>query len=504
MIRYFVQHPTASNLIMAAIIILGLVAVPQLQRETFPEIPPEHVEVRVLYPGATPETMEEAICYRVEKALDGVKDQEEVTCQAQEGIAILVMKMREGGDYDELFDDVKIAVEGITTFPDEVEKPIVRPLGRLDFVASVAIAAPMTPPDLKAYAEAVKRRMMRETPISQVEIKGFSDHQIRIEIPARTLRRFNLSTQKVAERIAQQSLDMPAGTIEARSQEILLRFTEERRSLQAFQDLIIVAGTQGAEIRLGDIAQISDRFEQEENQILFNGQRAAVLEVSKTRDQDTLVVMDHLNAFLAQERETASPSVLYTVTKDLSSAVRDRLNMLLHNGLQGLVLVFLAMWLFFSFRFAFWVSAGLPVAFMGAIFLMHGSGYGLNMISMVALLIAIGLMMDDAIVIAENVAAKRVAGLSVVESAVVGVQQVFPGIVSSFLTTVCLFGSLAFVTGHLGMVLRVLPIILIFTLDVQVFGGLTKREMAAVSVRQTPNRAQQGFSTSKNWPAAEK
>ncbi|MEA3292137.1 MAG: efflux RND transporter permease subunit, partial [Pseudomonadota bacterium] len=231
-------------------------------------------------------------------------------------------------------------------------------------------------------------------------------------------------------------------------------------------DLIIVSADSGAEIRLGAIATISDRFELAEEKILFNGKRAAVLQVIKTKQQDTLVVMDAVSRFLDQLRPTAPAGVSFIVTQDKSSTVRDRLGLLLKNGAQGLVLVFLTMWLFFQGRFAFWVAMGLPVSFLGALFFMSVLGLTINMITMVALLIAIGLLMDDAIVISENIATHLRRGKNAMQAAIDGTRQVAPGVISSFLTTVAVFGPLAFLSGNMGKVLQFVPMVLILVIAV--------------------------------------
>lgn len=211
---------------------------------------------------------------------------------------------------------------------------------------------------------------------------------------------------------------------------------------------------------------ISDSFENEEDKVTFNGQRAALLTVSKNKDQDSLDVMAALNEFLDAERARAPDGISLTVTQDITSIVEDRLTMLAENGVMGLVLVFLTLWLFFSFRYSFWVSMGLPVSFFGTFALMTLFGLSIDMITMVGLLIAIGLLMDDAIVIAENVAAHLQRGAAPFTATVEGTREVAPGVISSFLTTVCIFGALAFMSGQLGQVMRAMPIVLIMTLAV--------------------------------------
>ena len=466
MIRYFAFHPTAANLLMLAFIVIGVAAAPTVKRETFPDIPPDEVEVRVVYPGGSAGEVENAVCQRVEDAVDGVNNVEEVRCEAREGLGTAVIEMAEGTEFDRFFNDVKTEVEAIDTFPETVERPVLKQLGRTDFVVAVAVTGPMSAPHLKAYAEQLKDRMLRVESISQVSVRGFSDHQIRIEIPALTLRQYGLSVSDVAEVIARQSVDLPAGGLETASRDVLIRFIDERRTAEAFQDLVVVGGQSGAEIRLGDIAAITDRFQDDEEKTVFNGRRAATLDITKTKSEDTLKVVDALTAFLDSERQTAPPGVEFVLTRNISSIVRDRLNMLLKNGIQGLGLVFLTMWLFFSFRFSFWVAMGLPVSFLGTIFVMSMIGFSFDMISIVGLLIAVGLLMDDAIVISENVASQYAKGKKPIAAAVAGVRQVAPGVIASFLTTICIFGSLIFLKGHIGAVLKVMPVVLLVTLSV--------------------------------------
>ncbi|MET0084750.1 MAG: efflux RND transporter permease subunit, partial [Sedimenticola sp.] len=281
MIAFFARHPTAGNLLMLFLAILGLIALPGLQRETFPDFAAEKIQVSVPYPGASAEDVEEAICQRLEEALDTVNDVAEMSCAARENLAIAVAEMEEGGDIAQFLDDIKSEVDAINTFPDEAELPVIKELGRTDKVVAIAITGPMAPSDLKAYAEEVKERLQRLPEVSQVDINGFSDHQLRIEVPARTLRQYGLSMSDIASTVARQGIDLPSGSLETNDRDLLIRFTDLRRTTDELADLTIVSANSGAEIKLGSIARISDRFELDEDKILFNGQRAAVLQVIK-------------------------------------------------------------------------------------------------------------------------------------------------------------------------------------------------------------------------------
>lgn len=466
MIAWFARHQTAANLLMAAIMILGLVALPGLQRETFPEIANDEVEVRLIYRGATPSEVEDAICRRIEDALESITDLDEMRCDAREGIGTATAVMREGADMMRFLDDVKSAIDAIDDFPDGTDPPVIEELGRTEPVISVAVTGPSDPVALKAYAEDLKDRMKIETNVAEITVSGFSDHHIRIEIPAWRLRQFGLSAADVANAVGRHSVGAPAGRLEGAQEDLLLRFDDQRKSAETFRDLLVISGATGASIRLGEIAEITDRFDREEQKILVNGRRAALLGVAKTRSQDVLKVLGAVREFVEAERVRAPNGVQLTLTQDRASVVQDRLDMLVRNGAQGLLLVFLVLWLFFGIRYSFWVTMGLPVSFLGALFVLPAFGITINMISMVGLLIGVGLLMDDAIVIAENVAARVSKGDSPAHAAIEGARQVLPGILSSFATTLLVFGSLAFITGHIGQILRIMPAVLILVISV--------------------------------------
>lgn len=466
MIRYFGSHPTAANTLMIAVAVLGLAALPNLQRDTFPVIPPTEVEIRASYPGATADVVEDAVCLRIEDALDSVAGLIEMRCEARESIAIFTAQMRDGADMGEFFEDVKAQVEAIASFPAKVEKPSIVKLERTATVASIAITGDMSAEGLKAYADKVKERLKRDPRIAQVRIQGFSDQDIAIEFPAEALQRYGLGVSDIQAAIERQSVDMPSGTIQTPDGDLIVRFDEQRRTPGEFDNLIILSGKTGGRIRLGDIADVRTIFDRPEDRILFNGQRAALLEISKTYNQDSLRVMAAIEENLIRERGLAPRGVSLEISSDVTTNIRDRLRILASNGAMGLVLVFLTMWLFFSFRFSFWVTMGLPVSFLGAVFAMDALGYSLNMMTMVGLLVAIGLLMDDAIVISENVAAHLRRGKKSLDAAIDGTLQVMPGVFSSFLTTAMVVGPLAFLSGKMGAVLKFLPAVLLITLTV--------------------------------------
>lgn len=464
MIKFFAGHPTAANLLMGMIMIAGMISLPTILRETLPEYAPSEVEIRIPYPGATAEDVEETVTQRVEDALDDVNYVNEIRSDSREGHCIITVEMSEKGNFQTFFNDIERGVDGIDDFPEGVEDPVIKELGRTELVMSLLVSGPLNLSDLKAYSEDLKDRM-QEAGLTLINIEGFSEHQLRVALSESELRRTKLTVPMVAKAIAAQSQEKPLGIIETAEHDILLRFNEQRRSPEELEKMIVWAGPKGAIIRLGEIATVHDLFELDEQKIVMDGKRCARLNISKTKAEDTIRLAKLARTFIAQEKER-HPQISLTISQDASLILNDRLNMLISNGIQGLILVFLVMWLFFHVRISFWVTMGLPTSFLGAFLIAPHLGLSINMFTMVGLLLALGLLMDDAIVIAENIAIHRQKGKTPLAAAIDGTQEVAGGVFSSFITTVCVLGLLAFLTGQIGRVLRVVPMILLLVLAI--------------------------------------
>ncbi len=503
MIRFFAAHPTAANLMMLVFILAGVLTAGSLRRETLPQIEPREILVSVAYPGARPEEVEEAICRRIEDALESVENTDTISCEAREGIARANVEMKEGEDLDRYLAKVKTEIDAIDDFPEKAESPVIEQLGTTEFVVSVAITGFDRRTDLKAYALAVKDRMLQWGGISQIDVEGFSEHQIRIEMSEAALRQYGLSVADVADTISDQSFDLPGGTIEASERQVSVRFAEQRKRAKEFLDLIIASNADGGLVRLGNVATITDRFNLDEDKIEFNGQPAALLNVSKTSNEDMLAMVDRVREFVEHEQQKAPPGIVLTVTNDNSSIVRDRLRILIDNGLQGLALVFAVMFLFFGFRYSFWVTMGLPVSMLGALAIMLFMGLSLNMMTMLGLLIAVGLLMDDAIVISENIAAHRDRGKTPLDAAVEGAAEVFPSIFASFLTTAMVLGSLLFLKGDTGQVLKVVPMVMLFVLSISLVEAFlilpSHLEHSLAHAKAKQQRIQGAVDTGLSW-----
>ena len=466
MIAFLARHPTAANLLMGLLMLLGLMVLPTMLRETFPDITPQRIEVRVIYPGATADEIEESVCQRIEDAVDGIQYVREVVSEAREGLAIIKIEMEEGGNIIVFKADIDTEVEAIRNeLPDDVEDPTIRQLGLTMPVLSVLVTGDMSIVDLKAYCEDLKQRMQLTPEISLVEVSGFSDHQFRVELSSGSLQRFGLSVQDVANTISAQNISLPVGGIESAQGDLMLRIVEQRRSVSELEDLLIKETMGGAEVRLGDLGRVVDIFEADEQKVMLKDVRAGKLTVKKTKQEDQIRVAEAAKAFLERERER-QPQLNLFVSGDGSTLVRDRIQLVVKNAWQGMILVFLTLAVFFNWRLSFWVAASLPVSFLGAMFLMPAFGLTINMMTLVGMLLGIGILMDDGIVIAENIAAHRARGKDAMQAAVDGIGEVQVGVFSSFVTTVCVLGPLAFISGDIGKVLASIPIMLILVLAV--------------------------------------
>ena len=463
MIRWFAGHPTAANLLLILFLAIGAVTVPSLMRETFPDFRDTEVEISVTYRGATAGEVEDAICRPLWDALQGVESLGELTCVAQDNRARAVAVMAQDGEVLRFVNAVRTEVGSIDNFPDRADPALVREMFRTDAVASVAVSGDMPLRDLDLFADGVADRIAALPQIALVNRSGVGTRQFRISVDRAVLAQHQLTAAGLASVLGAQSLDQPAGSLETPGSDLRLRLTEERRSIEALAALPVLVLDNGARLVLGDVARITEIHTPPEERAYLDGVPAILLEVHKPRGTDALRALTALREQVDREALGRPDSVSVQVVQDTTSIVRDRLTMLLRNGAIGLVLVVIVMSLFFRPGLAFWAAMGLPVAMAGAMAWMAVLGLTLNMITMVALLMAIGIVMDDSIVLSDSIAVEAQKGGGI-DAVVRGVKAVLPGVTASFLTTIAIFGPLSFLAGSLGKVLQVLPLVLIAAL----------------------------------------
>ncbi len=459
MIAYFAKHPTAANLLMVIFILLGILGVSTIRREVFPDFAPTYINVQVVYRGASAEEVEETICQRIEEEIEGIEGIEEVDSTAREGMALMTIEVADGYNVADVLKDIENAVDTIDNFPEDVEEPIIWEVDRIDKVCTVTVwADDMLEKDLVALADTIESDLLALDGVSLIEPNGYSEHQIRIEVRQSELLAHGLTIGDVAQEVRSQSIDLPTGSVESDQREIKIRVVDQRRWAEDFRDITVKVSPDGARIPLRAVATVTDTFEDEWTQATFQGRRCVNLDVNKTEEEDTIRVADIVRQFVVDRQETLPPGVHITMWGDWSNYVKDRLGMLIDNGILGFILVFFTLWFMLNVRLSFWVAIGIPISFLGTLFVMQQMNLTLNMITMFSLILAVGIIVDDAIVIGENIFAHFSHGKTAIEAAIDGTKEVATGVVASMLTTVAIFMPLLMMEGEIGKVMRVMPI----------------------------------------------
>jgi len=470
MIRYLVQHPVAANLLMAVICILGIAVVSNIERETFPEFTADSVAVSVVYPGASAVDVDEEICAPLEDGLTGLTGLADFECLSVDGRAAATAELAEGADIIQFFNDVFSAVSGINGFPDDADTPSVEIASRTDLVAMIAISGISGKDGLIAYADELSDRLLTLQGVADAQVSGISDRELQITFDQQALRQFGLSSRDLVDAIEARSLQTPLGNVDLTGSSLVLRYVGASRSVADLEDLIILENADGGLVRLGDLASVRLVDSNENSQSFIDGNQTAIISISKARDEDSIRVFERVEAVLDAEGAAYPDPFKITVINNMTELVQERLALILGNIGMGLVLVFGTMWLFFSLREALWITAALPVSFLGGLFVMSLLGITINMITLIALLMAVGLIMDDSIVIAENIDKWR-RKAPPLEAAAKGTMEVLPGVLSSFLTTACVFGPLMFLSGEMGQILKFIPMVLLITLSLSLVEG---------------------------------
>ncbi len=456
-----VRNPVLANLLMVCLLAGGVYSSRRMVREAFPELTLGHVSVEVIYPGASPEDVEQRVCAPLEEALRGIPGVRRLWSAANENFGTIGLGLHSNvSDVQRVIDKVKERVDQVKTLPPEAEKPIVVESVIRTEVINIAVHGDAPERTLKHIAREIKNDLESLPGISQVSLSGVRDEEILIEVSEEALLAYNLSLAQVMAVVRKSSLDLPAGVIRTSEEELTLRVVGQRFTAAEYEDLVVLEKGNAA-VRLGDIANVREGFEDAALWGRFNGEPAVVVGVYKTGDEDSTRIARAVHEYYDQRQASMSERVRLSVWGDSSVEVQSRISMLVSNGLQGLVVLFLTMWLFLEFRLAFWVAAGIPISFAGGLLLMDYSGQTINVISLFALLMVSGIIVDDSIVIAESVHSRRRAGDPPELAAIEGTYRVALPVLGSTMTTMVAFVPLLYVVGVMGKFVYVLPIVVI-------------------------------------------
>ncbi len=463
-IAWFAGNGVAANLLMILIVAGGVIGVWTVRQEVFPEFSADIVTVRVPYPGAAPEEVEEGVVIRVEEAIQDLDGIEEIRSTASENMALVLIEAVQGGDVQKLLNDVKSRVDAIDTFPDEAEKPIVEEAIIRRQVLEVAISGPADERTLKRLGERVRDDLALRPGITQVELVATRPYEISIELSEEQLQRYGLSFDRVAAAVRQASLDLPGGKISTRGGEILLRTEGQAYTGRQFEQLPLVTLADGSRLTLGEVARVVDGFADTDQWARFDGQPAVLVQVFRVGEQSALAVAAEVEEYLAEARVAMPEGIELTVWQDRSRILRSRLDLLVKNGRAGFALVVLVLALFLKLRLAAWVSLGIPISFLGAIALMPTLDVSINLISLFAFILVLGIVVDDAIIVGENIYTRYQAGGEGLDTAVEGAYEVHVPVIFAIATSVAAFSPLLAVPGTIGKIMRVVPLIVIPTL----------------------------------------
>jgi HAE1 family hydrophobic/amphiphilic exporter-1 len=473
-VAWTIRNMPAMNTLMVAVLLVGAMAFATMRREVFPEFDLEIVLVTVPYPGATPEEVEEGICQKIEEACRSVEGIKKITSVAQEGSGFCVFELRESvEDVQKTLAEIRSEVDRIPSFPELSEDPKVEQVTLRTPAIKVGVLAPpasqgaVSEEELRDVAEAVRDDLLTLPAVSAANLQGARDYEIDIEISEATLRKYGLSLQAVADIVRRENIELPGGVIRSESGEILLRGKNKRYSGEEIATLPLVTMPDGLVLTVGDLATVRDEFADVASTNQINGRPGMVVSVDRTSSEDLLAMVAAVKGYVT---DAALPPGYELVTwADQSVDVRDRLDMLVSNGLQGLAVVFVVLALFLDLKIAFWVSLGIPFSMLGTGMLMLTTDQTLNMLSMFAFLMAIGIVVDDAVVVSDNIERHRRMGKGLMAAAIDGTVEVIPSVVSSVTTTVITFMPLCFVSGVMGKFIAVMPFAFITALLMSLF-----------------------------------
>ncbi len=489
-IKWFARHPVAANLLMALLVIGGLINLSVISQKVFPEFTLDIITVEVRYNGASPGEIEQSIVQPVEQQLESIEGVTEITAIAAEGVGIVTLELDRSTDVAGALNDVKSEIDRITVFPEEAEEPVVSQASNKVRVAEVAIFGDISERALRELAFEVKDEMVLLDGISLVEVVRAREYEVSIEVSRDALRAYGLTLNDISNAVRRESLELPAGNIDTLDEDVLVRTLGRNLTQSEFEEIIIRSSDQDGAVRLKDIASIDDGFRERSERATFRDKPVVFLQVFRIGDERVLDVVETARTFIDDEIRPILPEgVEAVIWRNDAEELEARLGLLIKNAAIGLFLVLVALTLFLDLRLAFWVAAGIGVSFIAAILVMPFFGLSINQLSMFGFILAIGIVVDDAIVTGENIFDVGEKGTPPAKAAVQGAQRVASPVIFAVATTVAAFTPLLFLPGTLGKFLGDIPAVVIIILCISLVELLLilPRHLSHVDVRNPPD-----------------
>lgn len=471
-IAWMARNPVAANLMMVILLGGGLWSAATIQKEVFPRFQLDVVEVSVTYPGAAPSEVEQGILRPVEEAVRGVEGIREITSSAREGRGRVFIELVAGQQRMKAFQDIEQAVNRIRTFPDNIEEPEVRLQSEQREVMELGLYGPVSVWTLRKLAEQLRDQLQANEQITQVELGRVPDYVTHVEIPRHRLRQYGLTLPDVARIIRASSEDVAAGAVQTSGGEILLRMKARKQWADEFAGIEVVANPGGSVVTLGEIATIRDGFEEIGFHSQFNQMPSVELNIYRVGSQSPLDMAEAVEQTMRRFEATLPPGVEWRIDSNNAEEFRSRLNLVIENGLIAVVIVLLILALFLEFRLAFWVMMGMAISFVGGLLFIPLAGLSVNMISLFGFLVVLGIVVDDAVVVGENVYEERQKRGDSLAAAVHGAREMAGPVTFSILTNIAAFVPLMFIPGETGKFWGPLPVVVVIVLIVSLFEAL--------------------------------
>ncbi|MDG1401666.1 MAG: efflux RND transporter permease subunit [Candidatus Binatia bacterium] len=497
-IAWFAENSVAANLLMALIVVGGVLALPVVKLEIFPEMRVDSVSISVPYPGASPEEVEQAICVRIEERIQGVDGVKEINCTAVEGMGAVLVHVADWANVETALDDIKAEIDSINTFPAEAEVPTVKQAQLQGKVVSLMVSGNADERTLRALGEEIRDEIVALENVSMASLTGVRPFEISVEVSENDLRRFGLRFDDIVDAIRKSSLDLPAGSIKTRDGEVVLRTRGQAYLGNDFEDIVVVSQLDGTRVLLGDIATVVDGFAETTKSSRFDGDPAVMIKVMRAGTQDALSVADAVKTYVAEKSPQMPAGTYLTIGEDESEHLRARLDTMISNARLGFLLVLCVLALFLRLRLAFWVGLGVPIAMLGAIASLPWFGVSINLLSLTAFIVVLGILVDDAIVVGENVHTHQERGGDPLQAAISGTQEVAVPVTFGILTTIAAFSPLLFLPGSSGEMSKMVPIVVISSL---VFSMIESKLILPAHLGHARSRAEK--KPGKKWKAWE-
>ncbi|MDQ1269592.1 MAG: hypothetical protein QG618_901 [Thermodesulfobacteriota bacterium] len=465
-------NTVAANLLMAIFLVGGLFMAFNIKQEVFPEFSMDSVSISVSYPGASPEEVESGIILAVEEAVRDLEGIDEITSQASEGRASITIEALDGADVTRLWQEIKSEVDRIETFPDEAEDPVIAITSRQREVVRLALYGDAPETTMRDLADDIRDRFLSDPEITQVELEGVREREILVEISTNTLRRYGMTLSDVADAVSTASVELGGGAIKSGGGDILLRIKSRKDYARQYAKLPIFTREDGSQLVLSDIAKVSEGFEDSQSWASFNGKRAVTIAVYRVGKQTPTKVAQATKKMLESINEELPEGIHLSIVRDLSMVFTQRADLLLSNAYMGLALVFLCLALFLEIRLAFWVSMGIPVSFLGSFIFLSAADFTINMVSMFAFIVTLGIVVDDAIVVGENIYYCRRQGMGFLDAATQGTKTVAVPVFFSVATNMVTFMPIMYIPGEMGKIFKTMPLVVAAVFGVSLIESL--------------------------------